>query len=1031
MKRLILVTLFTLCTVAFPQLLLAQTLTVSGRVLSKGGNEPLVGATVQLEGKETAVLTNASGVFTISADKGATLLISYAGMKALRVTVTGATLNDVLLEEQVQGMNEVVVIGYGARKRRDLSTSVSSVGSKEITATPVADAAQALQGRVAGVTITQNSGAPGGTGGTSIRIRGISSLTGTNNPLIVVDGYPLPDQQADNVLNSFGVSDIETIDVLKDAAAAAIYGVRASNGVIMITTKRGKAGKTTMNVDVYRGIQEAWRLPTMMNARQYAIANTEARVASGLTPIPKLLDLNAIEQEYGQGTNWLNELFRQAAMQNVTVTASGGSEKSQFMISGGYFKQDGIIYNTDFERFNLRFNGDIKVTNRIKIGNSLSLNKFRERGANTFDPFNSVVLLALTSPPTVRVRNADGSYAGGNGSIDGFNEPNPIYNLEVPQNTNDKYRITGNIYAEMELLKDLKFKVLAGGDFNYQDIRSFSPATPSTGGRPIILSGFFNQKGFYTDYLTESTLSYEKLFASRHKVNAVAGYTFQENRYSFLNAARSGDFNLAIPALNNVVFTPTDIAQISNGGEQGINSRLVSYFTRVNYDFDGRFYAGISIRRDGSSNFAPRNRYAIFPSFSAAWRLSQEQFLKNVTWIDELKLRASFGYTGNPNVVANSFIQGVNQNLQYTFGNSAGSGGIVSAVAPTRSFNPDIRWEKNEQLNIGVDGSFFNNKLGVALDVYRRRSIDLILFVAPPFLSGAFESVPFNTGTLQNQGIDLTLTARPVSGKKVNWNSTLVLGTYQNNVVSLGLSAPLDGGFARINGGSLRTTQGMPANFFFGFVTDGIFQSWDEVRSHAVQVAGTDPATSTAPGDIRFKDLNRDGIINDQDRTNIGNANPTFTYGFTNVVTYKNFELSVFIQGSQGNRVLNFTRWYTEGGVSNGNYSNSVIGRWTGPGTSTTMPRLTLNDPNGNNRVSDRFVEDASFMRIKNVRLSYNLPESWTKRLNLRRTQFYVSGQNLLTLTNYTGLDPEVGGGVDIGFYPQARVFLAGFTLDF
>ncbi|MFN4286173.1 MAG: SusC/RagA family TonB-linked outer membrane protein [Lacibacter sp.] len=1031
MKRFILATLVTLCTAAFPQLLQAQTLSVTGRVLSKSGNEPLVGATVQLAGKETAALTNASGVFTISAERGATLLISYAGMKTLQVTVTGPSLDDILLEEQVQGMNEVVVIGYGARKRRDLSTSISSVGSKEITATPVADAAQALQGRVAGVTIIQNSGAPGGTGGTSIRIRGISSLTGTNNPLIVVDGYPLPDQQADNVLNSFGVGDIESIDVLKDAAAASIYGVRASNGVIMITTKRGKAGKTTMNVDVYRGIQEAWRLPTMMNARQYAIANTEARVASGLPPIPKLLDLNAIEQEYGQGTNWLDELFRQAAMQNVTVTASGGSEKSQFMISGGYFKQDGIIYKTDFERYNLRFNGDIKVTNRIKIGNSLSLNKFRERAANTFDPFNSVVLLALTAPPTVRVRNADGSYAGGNGSIDGFNEPNPIYNLEVPQNTNDKYRITGNIYAELELLKDLKFKILAGGDFNYQDIRNFSPATPSTGGRPIILSGFFNQKGFYTDYLTESTLSYDRLFASRHKVNAVAGYTFQENRYSFLNAARSGDFNLPIPALNNVVFTPTDIAQISNGGEAGINSRLLSYFTRVNYDFDGRFYAGISVRRDGSSNFAPRNRFAIFPSFSAAWRLSQEQFLREVSWIDELKLRASFGYTGNPNVVANAFIQSVNQNLQYTFGNSSGSGGIVPAVAPTRSFNPDIRWEKNEQLNIGVDGSFFSNKLGVALDVYRRRSIDLILFVAPPFLSGAFESVPFNTGTLQNQGIDLTLTARPISGKKVNWNSTLVLGTYQNNVVSLGLSAPLDAGFARINGGSLRTIQGMPANFFFGFVTDGIFQTWDEVRSHAVQVAGSDPATSTAPGDIRFKDLNRDGIINDQDRTNIGNANPTFTYGFTNVVTYKNFELSVFIQGSQGNRVLNFTRWYTEGGVSNGNYSNSVIGRWTGPGTSTTMPRLTLNDPNGNNRVSDRFVEDASFMRIKNVRLSYNLPEAWTKRLNLSRTLFYVSAQNLLTLTNYTGLDPEVGGGVDIGFYPQARVFLAGFTLDF
>lgn len=1015
----------------FPLLSEGQALNVSGRVLSKTTNEPLAGATIKLDGKSTATSTDTSGYFKIQAEKGGVLVISYAGMKTLQVPVQSSALADILLEDAVQGLNDVVVVGYGARKRKDLSTSVSSVGSKEITATPAADAAQALQGRVAGVTITQNSGAPGGTGGTSIRIRGISSLTGTNNPLIVVDGYPLPDQQADNVLNSFGVGDIESMDVLKDAAAAAIYGVRASNGVIMITTKRGKAGKTTFNLDVYQGLQEAWRLPDMMNARQYAIANTEARVASGLPPIPKLLNLSAIDQEYGQGVNWMDQIFRRAAMQSVNLTATGGSDKAQFMIAGGYFRQDGIIYKTDFERVNLRFNGDIKVSKRIKIGNSLSLNKIRERAANTFDPFNSVVLLALTSPPTVRPRNADGSYAGGNGSIDGFNEPNPIYNLEVPQNTNDKYRITGNVYAEVELLKNMKFKFLTGGDFVYQDIRNFSPATPSTGGRPIILSGFFNQKGLFSDYLTEATLSYDKVIAGRHKINSIAGYTFQENRYSFLNAARSGDFNYLIPAFNNVIFTPTDIAQIGNGGEQGINSRLLSYFARVNYDFDNRFYAGISLRRDGSSNFAPRNRFATFPSFSAAWRLTQEKFMSNVKWVDELKLRASFGYTGNPNVAANAFIQGLNQNLQYTFGPSPGSGGIVAAAAPTRSFNPDIRWEKNEQLNIGVDASLFNDKINVALDVYRRRSIDLILFVAPPFLSGAFESVPFNTGTLQNQGIDLTINAKPISSKHWNWNSTLVLGTYRNNVVSMGLSAPLDGGFARINGGSLRTLQGMPANFFFGFVTDGIFQSYEEIARHAIQVPGSNPATSTAPGDIRFKDLNGDGVINDLDRTNIGNANPTFTYGFTNNITYKNMELSIFIQGSQGNRVLNFTRWYTEGGVSNGNYSNAMIGRWTGPGTSNTVPRLTLNDPNGNNRVSDRFVEDASFLRIKNVRFAYNLPASWTQKLNLRRTQFYVSAQNLLTITRYTGFDPEVGGGVDIGFYPQARVFLAGFTLDF
>ena len=325
----------------------------------------------------------------------------------------------------------------------------------------------------------------------------------------------------------------------------------------------------------------------------------------------------------------------------------------------------------------------------------------------------------------------------------------------------------------------------------------------------------------------------------------------------------------------------------------------------------------------------------------------------------------------------------------------------------------------------------FKNRLGFSVDVYQRRSKDLILGVAPAFVSGTYESIPFNTGTLQNRGIDLSLNTRVASSKSFSWNANAVVSAYKNEVISLGLASPINRGFTRINGGSLRTEQGFPANYFYGFVTDGIFQSYQEIANHATQTAGNDPTTSTAPGDIRFKDLNGDGIINDLDRTNIGNSNPTFTYGLNNTFTYKNFELTVFIQGSSGNKVLNFTRWYTEGGVSNGNYSNDVIGRWTAPGTSNKMPRLALNDPNGNNRVSDRFVEDASYLRVKNMRLAYNIPARWTNYLKIKRTQLYASCQNLVTITNYSGFDPEVGNGVDYGFYPQARTFLAGITVDF
>jgi TonB-linked SusC/RagA family outer membrane protein len=863
-----------------------------------------------------------------------------------------------------------------------------------------------------------------------MRIRGISSLTGTNNPLIVVDGYPLPDQGADNILNSFGTGDIESIDVLKDAAAASIYGVRASNGVVMITTKRGKAGKTNLNVDVYHGIQNPWRLPKMLNAREYAVINSEARIASGLNVIPKLADPDAVERQYGEGTDWLNEIFRQAAITSINMTATGGSANSQYMLSGGYFKQDGILYRTDFERFNLRFNGDIKVNNRLRLGNSIMMSRTLEHGADTYSPFNSILILALTSPPTVSPRNADGTYAGGSGSVDGFNEPNPIYQLEVPQNSFTRYRITGNVFAELELMKGLRFKGSAGADYVLSENRNFTPATPSTGGRPFLQSGFQTQKSLNPDYLGELTLTYDKTFNQKHKINALLGYTYQENKYSYVGAGRGGNFSLPIPALNNQVFLPTDLGQTFNFSEDGTNLRLISYLGRVNYDFDGRGFFSFTIRRDGASNFAPNNRFATFPSFSAGWRLSNESFLQNVGWLSDLKVRGSFGYTGNPNVPANQWLQAINQSFQYTLGNSSGSGGIVPGAAPSRSYNPDISWEKNEQLNLGVDASLFANKLSIAFDWYQRRSVDLILNVPPPFVSGTFEAVPFNTGTLRNRGIDLTINGNVMSKRDFNWTASGVLGIFNNNVTSLGLSAPLDGGFARITGGSLRTIQGQPANFFYGFVTDGIFQNEAEITKAARQTPGNDPTVSTAPGDIRFKDLNGDGIINDQDRTNIGNAIPNYTYGLTNTLTYKNLELQIFIQGSAGNKVLNFTRWYTEGGVSNGNYSKDVINRWTGPGTSNSMPRMVLNDPNGNNRVSDRFVEDASYMRIKNMRLAWNLPANLKRTLGLKRGQIYGSVQNLLTITNYSGFDPEVGGGVDLGFYPQARTFLLGVNID-
>ncbi|ASZ10172.1 TonB-dependent receptor [Chitinophaga pendula] len=1002
---------------------------ITGKVLDEKDGQPVIGATVLVKNTRNGAKTDAQGQYHIDVNSNdAVLVFSAIGFTSQEIVVKDQRNINIQLAVSNEALSEVVVVGYGTRRRKDLTSSISSVTSKEISATPVADAGQALQGRVSGVTIVQNSGVPGGGGGTQIRIRGISSLTSTNNPLIVLDGFPLPDQDADNILNSFSPNDIASIDVLKDAAASAIYGTRGSNGVIMITTKRGKAGRANINVDVYRGIQEAWRLPKMLNAKDYAVINTEARKASGLDPIPKLVDPNAIEQKYGQGTNWMKEIFRQAPMQSVNLSVTGGSEKAQYALSGGYFKQNGIIRNSDFERFNLRFNGDLQASKRLKVGNSLSMSRTVEHGIESTDPFNSTILLALTAPPTVRPKNPDGSYAGGL-SEDGFGEPDAVYNLEVPQRAYTRYRITGNVFAEYLITDHLKFKANVGADLLHAARKDFYPATPATGGAPITITRLNEASNLDPSWLSELTLDYNRTFG-QHRVGVLLGYTAQDNQFSSLNASRNGYGRIDMPVLDNGAVTLKDLSQIDNFSSFGRN-RLISYIGRVNYDFKDRYLFSASLRRDGSSNFAANHRFTNMPSFSAAWRVTQESFMKQQRLFDDLKLRVSYGFNGNQNIPTFTYLTKINTGLQYVFGNSSGSGGATGGAAPTTYANPLVKWEMNEQLNIGVDLSILDGRISGSVDWYVRKSKDLLLLVSPAGVSGYIDPTATNTGLMQNKGVDVALNTVNVDGKDFKWSSQIVVAAYRNKVTSLGKSSPINQEFQRITGGAKRISAGMPAFYFYGFKTDGIFQTWDEVNKHAVQVPGTDPTTSTAPGDIRFVDINGDGVINDEDRTNLGNQYPTFTYGFTNNFSFKGFDLSIFLQGSQGNKVLNFTRWYTEGGVSNGNYSQKVLERWTGPGTSNSMPRMIQNDPNQNQRVSDRFVENGSYLRIKNVRLSYRLPQRWTSYAHLQKIQLYTSVQNLATFTKYSGIDPEVGDGVDYGYYPQARTFQFGINVDF
>ncbi|MFN0049377.1 MAG: SusC/RagA family TonB-linked outer membrane protein, partial [Cytophagales bacterium] len=891
----------------------------------------------------------------------------------------------------------------------------------------------------AGVSITQNSGAPGGTGGTSIRIRGISSLTSTNNPLIVLDGFPLPDQNADNVLNTFSPNEIERIDVLKDAGAVAIYGVRGSNGVIMITTKRGLAGKTNVNVNFYQGYQEVWRLPTMANAREYATLNNEARIASGLAPFEKLANPAAVESQFGNGTDWLKSIFRGAAITNFNINMQSGNDKMKYSLAAGYFKQDGIILNSDYERFSFRFNGDLNVGKKLKVGNSISMNRTSERPVNTYDPFNSVILLAMTAPPTVLPRNPDGSYAGGDGT-EGFAEPNPLYILETQTDyRNIRYRMTGSAFAEYEIIKNLKFKALGGLDFLMSNQRGFYPNIPSSGGRPVARTSAGESTNFNPSYLGDLTLGYERKFG-KHDLSAVVGYSVQDNQNNYLGAGRTGYTRNDLRGFGS--YSPVSFDETFNYGGFG-TVRLESYFARANYNFNDKYLLTASIRRDGSSNFGPENKFATFPALSFAWRAINEKFINdlNIKPLSDLKFRTSYGASGNSNIGAFTYLSLLSSS-DYAFGNSSGVNGAQVATAPNRLSNPKVGWESNLQFNVGVDIGLFNNRVQLQADFYNRVSSNFLLYVAPPAVAGTPDATPFNTGNMTNNGMDLSLNTINLDTKGFKWTTNVVIGTYVNKVTSLGLGQPINNEFARIQGGALRVEVGQPAYYFYGYKTEGIFQNQAEIDAHAVQTAGNDPSTSTAPGDIKFKDVNGDGIINADDRTNIGNSNPTFTYGITNTFSFKGFDLNIFLQGSEGNKVLNFNRWYTESGVSNGNYSKEYLGRWTGEGTTNSIPRAILNDPNRNNYVSDRFVENGSYLRVKNVRLAYTFPAAWSKLVSIGKFQLYATATNLLTFTQYKGLDPEIGGGtdpatgrynggIDIGFYPQARTYSLGVNVDF
>ncbi|RSK46633.1 SusC/RagA family TonB-linked outer membrane protein [Hymenobacter perfusus] len=992
---------------------------VSGRVTQSNG-DPLPGVTVIVKGTTIGATTDADGRFSLNAPENSTLVISYVGFTRREVPVTGASTSvNVTLAEDARALSEVVVVGYGTQERGSVTGAISSVGAADIVRQPVPDVTQAIQGKVAGVTITSNGGAPGGAAGTAVRVRGITSA-GNNNPLYVVDGFPLPDG-GDNQLNAISSNDIESIDILKDASATAIYGVRAANGVVIITTKRGKAGQSTFNLDVYRGVQTVARKLDLLNAEEYATINNESLLAAGK---PIALDKLRNPSALGEGTDWQDLLFRRAKIQNYSLSATGGSEKSRYALSGTYFQQDGIILGTNFERFTLRANGDVQVGRMLKVGNSISLTHLSDRQVTSNNGEYGAVQQLLRIPPTVQPYRPDGYWYQPNSVDDNFTEENPLATSQRVNQNFTRNRAITTFFAELEPIKGLRFRTNVGADLIFDNFNSFAPKGPELAGytQRYITAGASATSSYAPTYLIENTATYDHLFADKHQFTLLLGQSAQEFNFSNVQAYRSLYLRNDLQTINAGPINTL----LNNGGTIDTRRRLASLFGRVNYEFAGKYIFQATVRRDGSSRFQTGEKFGFFPGASVGWRISEEDFLKGNSLISNLKVRAGYGRVGNElNADRFAYLYAIRFGANYPLGPD---GAINIGGAPTRLANPNLRWEYNDQANFGIDLGLLDNRFEATIDLYNRNSPNLIANIPPSLVSGTYESVPGNAASAYNRGIDVSLTSHNFtgSGQDLNWSTTLNVSAFKTKLEDLGAGLPYNGQ-GSLSGTIVRYDVNQAFGSFYGFQADGLFQTQAEVDAAPKQETGT------APGDIRFRDTNGDGVITDLDRTFIGNPNPNFSFGITNTLNFRNFDLSFFIQGVQGNDVYNLNRYITESALySTTNGTTRILNRWTGEGTSNDVPRAINGDPNRNLRVSTHFIEDGSYVRLKNLTFGYTLPKSIMSRISASQLRVYFTAQNLATLTKYTGYDPEVSAsGVDLGIYPQARVFMGGLNIGF
>lgn len=986
-----------------------QAKTVTGTVTDVSG-EPIIGANIRIKGTTTGTITDIDGNFSIEAEPQSVIEVSYIGYLTQETVINNQKSIRFLLKEDTKTLDEVVVIGYGVQKKADLTGSVANINTEKLNTQSNANIGQALQGKIAGVDIVSQGGAPGS--GTRIMVRGIGTLNNAS-PLYIVDGMYM------NSIDHINPNDIASIDVLKDASSAAIYGSRAANGVIIVTTKEGSntEGKPIIDLSVNLGISTASKFLDMLDAKGWAEVTTIARQAIGKPALDMATDL-----ANKPDNDWQDIMFRPALMQNYNLSVKGGGKYSTYYTGLGYFNQDGIVKGTNYQRYNIQSKNDYK-RGIFSAGTNLIISFSHDKPLHQ-ELRGGMIGTILQSVPTLEKYDdtREGGYGGTYGDVVNIPHPLAIIDDNIMDRYNENVKIFANLYAQIELFKGLKYKLNLTPDFsferykNYLNKYDFGLATNS-------ITQLTERQRRRRNILVENLLTFDRTFGE-HKISALAGYTYQDSRFRHIQAYGEG-----LPqGLEEIDAATTNRSNEGNSWR----SVLTSILGRVFYSYQNKYLFTATIRRDGSSKFGKNNRYGYFPSFSLGWNVAEEKFMENVHWLDQLKLRGGYGVLGNQEIDNYQYSSTITTGINYPDGN----GGLLQGAFPKNFANPDIKWEETAMTNVGIDFMAFNNRLSLTADYYVKNTKDILLTVPIPISSGGANDPIRNAGKIRNNGFEFNLGWMDQPNPDISYGINLIGSFNKNKVIAMGSeSGSIKGGSTNQNITTSETKAGYPIGGYLLISTAGYFNSQEEVDAYAKDGKKIQPAAE--PGDIKFVDANNDGVINDDDRVFQGSPFPDFTFALNGNMRYKNFDLSIGLQGVLGNKIYNATRQTLEDVTKGSNFLASCLDYWTPENKNASHPRLTWDDPNRNTRAeSDRYLENGSYLRLRSVQLGYTFPQTWFKGA-IQHARVYINAENLFTITSYSGYSPDVNAdnanyrGFDNFIYPTNRTFMLGLNVTF